>query len=426
MRSGAFPGSVVWQAAYPVITYNSWKSYGDLQLIDRHWDGLVALADYWARQPCSQKNQNLCGGLGDWVDTLWPVENTDAQATSSFYNTLSVAYMSEIATALGRSAEAAKYAGLFDTMSAAFFDSCESCDMWASCCEPSRHANKTSQTSFIMLLALNLAAPPLSKTRGPVPAALVPAVAANLVANLANHTNHTTSGIVGETFVFDILVAHGYGDVALSMLLRDDAPSVGYMISQGATTLWENWQGQLPQGASGSNNHIMFGGGVGTILYKALAGLANGGIAWREVAMRPLPAAIERLGSANASVKTPHGLAAISWRRAGRSLELNATVPAGSTAEVVLPASIGNAKVTAVTESGAAVWGDGRCSAPPGAAGFVGFTPRAPRTRRLRSRSGLGGSRSWPPRAQAVTVPAAASSLAAGAAPLVLKHFVHA
>ena len=117
----------------------------------------------------------------------------------------------------------------------------------------------------------------------------------------------------------------------------------------------------------------MFGGGVGTIAYKALAGLANGGIAWREVAMRPLPAAIERLGSANASVTTPHGPAAISWRRAGRSLELNATVPPGSTAKVVLPASIGNAKVTAVTESGAAVWGDGRYSAPPGAAGFVGF-----------------------------------------------------
>ena len=59
----------------------------------------------------------------------------------------------------------------------------------------------------------------------------------------------------------------------------------------------------------------MFGGGVGTVTYKALAGLANGGIAWREVAMRPLPAAIERLGSANASVTTPHGPAAISWRR---------------------------------------------------------------------------------------------------------------
>eukprot|EP01043_Picozoa_sp_COSAG02_P038321 COSAG02_NODE_2945_length_7687_cov_25.192541_7_plen_209_part_00 len=76
---GAFPGSVVWQSAYPVITYNTWKAYGDMQLISRHWDGLVALSDYWSRQPCAQDHQNLCGGLGDWVDTSWPARTTDAQ-----------------------------------------------------------------------------------------------------------------------------------------------------------------------------------------------------------------------------------------------------------------------------------------------------------------------------------------------------------
>ena len=76
---GAFPGSVVWQAAYPVITYNTWKAYGDLQLIGHHWDGLVALSDYWSRQPCAQSAQNLCGGLGDWVDPSWPIRTTDAQ-----------------------------------------------------------------------------------------------------------------------------------------------------------------------------------------------------------------------------------------------------------------------------------------------------------------------------------------------------------
>ena len=81
---GAFPGSVVWQAAYPVIAYNAWRAYGDLQLIARHWEGLVALAGYWSRQPCAKHGQNLCGGLGDWVDPQWPNRTTDAQATSSF------------------------------------------------------------------------------------------------------------------------------------------------------------------------------------------------------------------------------------------------------------------------------------------------------------------------------------------------------
>lgn len=99
-----------------------------------------------------------------------------------------------------------------------------------------------------MALALNLAAPPLSKTGGPVPTNKVGAVVANLVEAIRAAGNHTTSGIIGATFVFDVLVAHGHGTVALDMLLKDDQPSFGYMISQGATTLWENWQGSLPQG----------------------------------------------------------------------------------------------------------------------------------------------------------------------------------
>jgi alpha-L-rhamnosidase len=164
------------------------------------------------------------------------VENTDSQATSSFYNSLSVAYLSEIAMALGRSDEAVKYAVQFDSMTAAYYGTCKSCAVWASCCG-AELGNHTSQTASIMALALNMAAPPLSKTGGPIPAHLVQAVAANLVKAINSASNHTTSGIIGATFVFDVLVAHNYGALALDMLLKDDQPSFGYMISQGATTL---------------------------------------------------------------------------------------------------------------------------------------------------------------------------------------------
>ena len=199
---------------------------------------MVALSDFWSRQPCAQSPpaQNLCGGLGDWVDPLWPVRTTDAQATSSFYNSLSVAHMSEIATALGRHEEAERYAAQFDSMTAAFYLTCKSCAVWASCCGATL-GNHTSQTASIMALALHMAAPPLTKTGGPIPANLIGAVASNLVKAIGAAGNHTTSGIIGATFVFDVLIHFGFGDVALAMLLKDDQPSFGYMISQGATTL---------------------------------------------------------------------------------------------------------------------------------------------------------------------------------------------
>lgn len=123
----------------------------------------------------------------------------------------------------------------------------------------------------------------------------------------------------------------------------------------------------------------MFGGNVGTITYHAFAGLANAGVAWRSIVMRPLPAAIERLGQANASVLTPNGMAAISWRRREkRALVLNATVPPGSTAKIIVPVTLfGASKISSVTESATVVWIHGKYTAPPAAEGFVGFTHEA-------------------------------------------------
>jgi len=357
---GAFPGSTVWQAAYPVIAYNWWRAYNDTRGLKVHWPGLVALSDYWARQPCAASGQNLCGGLGDWVDVAWPNQTTPDTECSSFYNTLSMAYMSQLATALDLGSEAVLYASRFDTMSGL---------LW------STFANVTSQTSLVMQLALNLAAPPLAKSSGPVPTGDVPAVAARLVAAIRATGNHTTSGIIGATFVFDVLAATGHGGVALDMLMRDDFPSFGYMVSQGATTLWENWQGSLPWGSS-SDNHIMFGGGVGTFTYKHLVGLSSGGntTAWRSISMRPLPAAVERLRWANGSVHTPHGLAAVSWIASadGSRLVLNASVPTGCTAGIAIPISVLAGGLARVTELGASVWDTGRCGLLPPASGLLG------------------------------------------------------
>jgi alpha-L-rhamnosidase len=72
--------------------------------------------------------------------------------------------------------------------------------------------------------------------------------------------------------VFDVLKAYGQDDVAVAMVTRDDLPSFGYMISQGATTAWENWQGSRYV-QEGSGNHIMQCGGVGTFTYTGLAGI---------------------------------------------------------------------------------------------------------------------------------------------------------
>jgi hypothetical protein len=238
-----------------------------------------------------------------------------------------------------------------------------------------------SQTSLIMPLALNLAAPPLARGKGPVHAgAELDAAQRGLVGLIEQAENHTDSGIIGATFVFDVLNAAGRGDVTLAMLLNDSFPSFGHMIDQGGTTLWENWRGSLPNGAAGSNNHIMFGGGVGTQPYVALGGISNGrgltgsrnssSTAWELIEIRPLPPAIDALPFASASTHTPRGIVAVHWSRTGSTFALNTTVPVGSTANVAIPAQLADKQLLIVAETAVPVWADGAYK--PGVDGFNG------------------------------------------------------
>ena len=64
---------------------------------------------------------------------------------------------------------------------------------------------------------------------------------------------------MGTRYLLQVLSDLGHSDVALAIATQTDYPSWGYMIGQGATTLWENWQTSR-YNAFGSRNHIMVRG----------------------------------------------------------------------------------------------------------------------------------------------------------------------
>ena len=70
---------------------------------------------------------------------------------------------------------------------------------------------------------------------------------------------HMDCGIFGTTFIFEVLHKHGADGAAIDMLTETSYPSFGRMIEQGATTLWESWNGdRYTIGSTGtSRNHIM-------------------------------------------------------------------------------------------------------------------------------------------------------------------------
>ena len=146
---------------------------------------------------------------------------------------------------------------------------------------------------------------------------------------------HLTTGNIASRFLLEVLSDHGHHDLALMLVTRSAYPSWGYMLDQGATTLWERWEG----GAGGdmnSHSHPMLGS-YQSWLYERLAGLrvADDACAADRFTIRPGPGpGVTRCA---AHLDTPRGRAAVAWRHEGARFVLDVTLPSGSSADVVLP-----------------------------------------------------------------------------------------
>jgi alpha-L-rhamnosidase len=148
------------------------------------------------------------------------------------------------------------------------------------------------------------------------------------------HNVHLTTGILGTKYLFAVLAARGHADLAYEVLTQPDYPGYGFMLSHGATTLWELWQERTGPEMN-SHNHHMFAS-AGAFLYNVLAGINRGdGIGYENIRIQP--ELVHGLNWASASTQSIRGEIVSAWRRVGPGYELRVTVPVGSTATIRLP-----------------------------------------------------------------------------------------
>ncbi len=145
-------------------------------------------------------------------------------------------------------------------------------------------------------------------------------------------------------------------------------PGWGYMVKQGATTIWEHW------GLGNGAESMIMWATIDEFFYNDLAGIrgpeyygpgyAAGG--FREIHIQPR--VLGDLKYAKASFRTVRGVVSSSWKKEGKSLVLEVAVPVNSQAKVSVP-KIGLKNVT-ITEGRKVVWKDG--SYVSGVAGITG------------------------------------------------------
>jgi len=144
----------------------------------------------------------------------------------------------------------------------------------------------------------------------------------------------------------DVLSDAGRDDVAFTIMNQRTYPSYGYWIAQGATTLWESWNG--PAGVS--RNHPALGSGV-KWLYKGLAGLqidpAKPG--YEHVIIRPRM--VGGVTQCSYHIKTQRGRFGVEWEKSESRVTIKVVIPVNSSATVYVPAR----SAVDVTESGTPV-----------------------------------------------------------------------
>ena len=153
------------------------------------------------------------------------------------------------------------------------------------------------------------------------------------------HDSHVSTGVVGIQFLMRTLTDYGRGDLALKIATNDTYPSWGYMVRNGATTIWELWNGNTADPSMNSANHVMLLGDLILWEYEYLSGIRALEPGYKKIQLKPYP--IEGLDFVNCSYNSVSGLIESNWKRNGSHLEWHITIPANTEAEVWIPTKNG-------------------------------------------------------------------------------------
>ena len=155
---------------------------------------------------------------------------------------------------------------------------------------------------------------------------MIPAIVKNIVADLDKHDYHLTTGSVGTRAVIEVLCEYGCEEVAWKVMSQTTAPGFGYMIRQGATTIWERWEADDNNNIMNSYNHPMLAQAC-LWFYKYLGGIRPGcddaGV--QELTLFPLIPG--KMSWAKVEMDILSGHVSSSWKRENGNLIVEFTVP---------------------------------------------------------------------------------------------------
>jgi alpha-L-rhamnosidase len=310
-------GGPAWADAGVICPWTLYEVYGDRRILETYYPAMtrfIAFCQNRSHADLLPPDQYQC--FGDWLNIH---ADTPKDVICTAYFAYSTKLTARAAEVLGKTDDAAKYNELFNRIKAAFNRAYVS--------EDGRIKGDT-QTDYVLALAFDLVDGERARLAGQ-----------HLVDNIEKCDWHLSTGFIGTKDLMLALAKIGRDDVADRLIFQDTFPSWGFSIKQGATSIWERWDGWTPQNgfqdpSMNSFAHYSFGA-VYQWMVENIGGIRTDGPAYKHNIIAPQ--INSKLTSATTSYVSIRGPIKTAWQRSADKLILDVTIPANTTATVYLP-----------------------------------------------------------------------------------------
>ena len=318
--------STGWADVATIAPWNMYLVYGDRQLLEQQYGSMKAYVES-IRSTARDDLWNSGFHYGDWLfyrpddDNSGMAAVTDKYLIAQCFYANSVQLLIKAANVLGKRDDADSYGKLLERVRDAFMKEYVT---------PNGRLVSGTQTAYVLALNFDM-----------LPVDLREQAARRLAENVKSY-GHLTTGFLGTPYLCHVLSRFGYTDLAYELLLRKKYPSWLYPVTMGATTIWERWDGQKPDGSfqtpgMNSFNHYAYGA-IGDWMYRVIAGVdtREEGPGYKKIIIKPHIGG--GLTSVSASLETYYGLLGCTWRINNECFEMDVVIPANTTATVCIPA----------------------------------------------------------------------------------------
>lgn len=325
-----YNNDVTWPAAYFYAAQMLYQQYGDSNPIKSHYESMKKYLKHI--ETVTMKDYILTRDVyGDWcmppeslslIHSQDPARRTDGAilSTTMYYHLLNM--MIEFAGITPNTQDIKTFKNLAEKIKKAYNQKYFNR-------ETAQYGNNTV-TANILSLRLGL----------------VPDGYENkVVNNIVNKTEkdfqgHVSTGVLGIQHLMRGLTEYGNVDLAYKIATNETYPSWGYMAKNGATTIWELWNGNTADPAMNSGNHVMLLGDLMIWFYEDLAGIKNapGSIGYKQLLMAPVFP--HNLDHVKASYQSVYGNINSEWTRKNGKFSWNISIPGNTSAIVRIPKEI--------------------------------------------------------------------------------------